>query len=252
MSQSESKKNLTGEDVQKLPVLRSWESAVKGQIVRIDHELTPPPKQFSRDEKDGEYKWGRLIYDTYKGTVYLDRQETKSTLDEVILFGRPMERQGPSEPYNPWDTGRTDRLNRIEEAFFQTVKAPTSDALWEVYVFRVGDAWYSDYTGYLNGGAPQTFVTAQEAAAALEKRTRSRWLSPDEKKRIVEEMENALRREDERVMQQRIDAEAREQRRRAENAEIAALEAELADIERTRYLNELRAKVARARENGDV
>lgn len=237
------------EEVQVLPHLRSWEDAVKGQAVRVDRN-TIPPKQFVRDE-DLLYTWKRLIYDPYSGRVYLDDRQTKPTIDEVLLFGSPMERRGPTERYDPFETAVVERLNRIDEVFEKLVKPLNSEAPW-VYVFRVGDAWYSDYTTYRAGGEAQAFTTAQEAADALKERTRRFYKDPDEIKRKEEEKRLEAERVAEETRRQLAKAAALAERRRAEDEEITALEAQLADIERTRYLNELRAKVARAKENGDV
>jgi hypothetical protein len=240
------RKKPTYEDVTALPYLRSWDEAVEGQTVRVGKD-TRPPKQFLLDEV-GSYTWGRLRYDPYSCNVYMDHRKTKVTIDGVLLFGRQMDRLGPSEPYNPFWTVGVERLKCIDEVFSQRVKAPDSETLWEVYVFRVGDVWYSDYTTYRTGDEAQAFTTASKAAAALEKRTRSRLPSPEDMEREATEKEA----EDERVAadirRQREEVTALEERRSAESAENAALEAHLADIERTRYLNELRAKLAQHKE----
>lgn len=247
---SEHKKGLTWEQVQALPLLRSWGEAVKGQVVRIDKN-TIPPEQFVQDG-DLQYTWERLIYDPYQGRVYMDHRKTTPSIDRVLLFGRPMERRGPTEWYDPFETVRMERLNCIGEAFYQQVKAPNSETLWDVYVFRVGDAWYSDYTTYRSGGEAQAFSTAQEAADALRERTRACWPSPEEIKRKEEAERLEAARVEADARRQRREAAALEERRRAEDVEIAALQVQLEAIERTRYLNELRAKVAQAKENGDV
>ena len=235
---------------QALPPLRPWEvSLTRGTL---------PPKQFVRDGYL-QYTWKRLVYDLYTGRVHLDHRKSTSTVDEVLLFGRPMRRGSPLEPLDALDTVAVDRLNLIDEAFFQTVKASDSEPVWEGFVFRVGVGWYSDYTTHRNGGTSLAFATAQEAANDLNERTRS--FLPDmaeterkEIKRLLEaehvaEETRRMREEAEAVDERRC---AEDERRRAEEAEIAILEQQLADIERTQRLNELRAKVAQARESGDA
>lgn len=247
---SEPKESLTWEQVEALPLLHSWEEAVKGKVVRIGKH-TAPPKQFVRDG-DSRYVWERLIYDPYSSRVYMDDRQAKATIDGVLLFGNQMERRGPTERYDPFEMVWMERLNRIDEAFSQVVKSPNSEALWDGYVFRVGDAWYSDYTTYRTGGEARAFFTAREAAVALEDRSRAYWRTPEEAEKAKTEWLLKEERAAAETLRQRKEAAALEERRRAEDAEIAALEQQLADIERTRYLNELRAKVAQAKENGDV
>lgn len=243
---SDHKKNLE----QRCPIILSWEDTVEGQPLRIGWD-TPAPKQFVRDG-DLMYSWKRLIYRLESGLVHLDHRQTSKTIDGVLLFGQPLIQGSPLERYNPFNMAALERLNLIDEAYYQHVKVTGSEDLRDVYVFRAGDTWYSDYTEYQKTGGASAFSTAQDAADALADRTRCPWPDPSEiEKKAVEMRLEAERAAEESRLKQRA-AEELEERRQAENAEIAALEEQLKDIERKKYLRELRVKVAQAKENGDV
>jgi hypothetical protein len=224
--------------------ITNWEQLKglpKGTVVRLGGSMPPPPG-FARVERGAYspvYVLGRV---EYSGCRISPNRDTMTKMDDTIrVCGKDIHFNniGCSTIYEEeWveATGAVD----VSAAFLHGKPGNWFSGV----IFRANGRWYNNFPAYLMGlmGKTTPFDTAQEAADALT--LRLGYVETDETTNASVDASPSLSVEKE---AERLAAE-KKARRDAEDAEMAALEAELADLERQEKLKQLRAKVAQMKE----
>jgi len=224
--------------------ITNWEQLKglpKGTVVHVPGNMPPPPG-FSRVERGTTtpvYVLGRV---EYSGSCISPNRDTMTRMDGTFrVCGKDVSFNniGCSTIYEEeWleATGAVD-----VSAWFLYKKEGDNRGDRHGVVFRANSRWYNNFPAYLMGKTTP-FETAQEAVDALS--LRLGYVETDETTNASADASPSLSVEKE---AERLAAE-KKARRAAEDAEMVALEAELADLERQEKLKQLRAKVAQMKE----
>jgi hypothetical protein len=241
--------------------LRSYDNVVPGQLNIIADMTKPPTGVFEHtprrwDENgfqvnDDIYKTDRLRYKD--GRVWIDKKLTAPKTSEVSIFGlATVVRHHDLCCFYTKET--LSRMSLIEES----VNA------WNIYAFRVGALWYMDFVAFISGEETATWGSLEEVVTAFEQATWPTWredvpvvdgedyYARDQRIRDFKFGRVPAGLDPQKIKEAEKEAERlaaeKKARREAEDAEMAALEAELADLERQEKLKQLRAKVAQMKE----
>jgi hypothetical protein len=221
--------------------ITNWEQCrglPKGTRVRVGGTMPPPPG-FSRVERGTTtpvYVRGNVEYNAPRISP---NRDTMTKMDGTIrVCGKDIHFNniGCSTIYEEeWmeATGAVD----VSAAFLHGKPGNWFSGV----VFRANGRWYNSFKYYLMGSATP-YETAQEAADALT--LRLGYVETDETTNARADASPSLSVEKE---AERLATE-KKARRAAEDAEMTALEAELADLKRQEKLKQLRAKVAQMKE----
>ncbi len=241
--------------------LRSYDNVVPGALNIIADVTKPPTGVFEHTPRrwnergfqvNGDiYKTDRLLYED--GRVWIDKKLTAPRTSKIRIYG--VARAVTHDKLGYFYTKETfGRMSLIEES----VNA------WDVYAFRVGNLWYTDFEAFISSKDTETWGSLEEIVTAFEQATWPTWRKDvpvvdgeddySREKRILDfkcgsapaglTPQKIKETEKEAI---RLAAE-KKARREAEDAEMASLEAELAELERQQKLKKLRAEVARMRE----
>jgi hypothetical protein len=238
--------------------LRSYDNVVPGKLNIIADMTKPPtgvfehiPRRWNKRgfQINGDiYKTDRLLYKD--GRVWIDKKLTAPRTNKISIYGVPCDVTHHKLGY--FYTKETlGRMSLIEE----------SVSTWDVNAFRVGDLWYTDFEAFIFGKDTETWGSLEEVVTAFEQATWPTWRKDvpvvdgenyhernlrilDFKLGRVPAGSNQQKIKEAEKEAERLAAE-KKARRDAEDAEMASLEAELADLERQEKLKQLRAKVAR-------